>query len=75
VTAVDIGQITADARKVRPADVAAKTLRLLLVVIARTLWGIGWAVRKTFAVLWLAGTWSWTAVKLGWQDATPKPLR
>jgi hypothetical protein len=75
VTAVDIGQITAEARKIQPGDVAGKALRLLLVIIARVLWGVGWAVRKTFAVLWLAATWSWTAIKLGWQDASPNPRR
>ena len=72
MTTVDIGQITAEARKIQPGDVAAKALRLLLVIIGRVLWGIGWIVRKTFAVLWLATTWSWTAVKLGWQDADPR---
>ena len=75
MTTVDIGRITADARKIRPADVAGKALRLLLVVIARALWGIGWIVKKTFVALWLAAAWSWTAVKLGWQDATPNPRR
>jgi hypothetical protein len=72
VTTVDLNQITAEARKIQPAAVAGKALRLLLVLIARTLWGIGWIVRKTFAALWLAGTWSWTAVRLGWHDAAPK---
>ena len=73
--AVDIGQITAEAWRTQPGDVAAKALRLLLVVIARVLWGVGWIVRKTFAAVWLATTWSWTAIKLGWQDASPNPRR
>lgn len=75
MTTVDLGQITAEARKIQPADVAGKLLRLILLVIGRTLWGLGWIVRRTFAALWIAGTWSWTAIKLGWRDAGPKPPR
>ncbi len=73
MTAVDIGQIGADARKLTPALVAGRTLRLLLAVIGTALWGLGWVVRKTFAILWVAGTWSWAAVRLGWHEAARKP--
>jgi hypothetical protein len=71
VTTVDLAQINAEARKIQPAAVAGKALRLLLAFIARVLWGTGWIVRKTFAALWFTAAWSWTAVKLGWHDAGP----
>lgn len=57
-----LDRITAEARQVQFG-------RVLLTVIAGVLFGIGWIVAKTFAVLWLALTWSATAVKLGWQEA------
>lgn len=72
MTTVDIQQITDEARRIEPGAVAAKAGRLLLVILAGILWGAGWTVRKTFVVLWLAATWSWTAVRLGWHEAAPK---
>ncbi len=72
MTTVDLNQITADARKIQPAAVAGRAVRLLLAFIGWVLWAAGWAVRKTFAALWFAGAWAWSAIKLGWHDAAPK---
>ena len=63
---VDIGRINAEARDIQPG-------RVVLTVLAAVLWGIGWTARKTFVVAWLVLAWSWTAVRLGWQEAAPKP--
>lgn len=62
--AVDIGRISTEARDVQ-------FRRGLLLVLAAILYGIGWAARKLFVVVWLVLAWSWTAVKLGWQEAAP----
>ena len=42
--------------------------RTVLTVIAAALFGLGWILAKTFAVAWLAAAWSFTAVKVGWQE-------
>lgn len=63
---VPVGRITAEARKI-------EFWRLVLTVLAGLLFGIGWLVAKGFGVLWLAITWSATAVKVGWRDARPTP--
>lgn len=63
---VDIGQIGADAREIH-------FRRAFLTALASILYAIGWTARKVFAVAWLALTWSWAAVRLGWRDAAPKP--
>ena len=42
--------------------------RTVLTVIAAALFGLGWVLAKTFAVAWLAAAWSFTAVKVGWQE-------
>lgn len=62
-------RINAEARDIHPG-------RTLLTIIAAVLYGIGWIARKTFVVLWLILTWSWTAIRLGWQEAgKPPPKR
>lgn len=43
--------------------------RTLLTVIGAVLFGIGWIVRKTFMMLWLAGAWSFVAAREGWREA------
>ena len=57
---VPLDEITAQARDVRPA-------RTALTIIAGTLFGLGWITARVFAVLWLAATWSWVAVREGWR--------
>ena len=42
--------------------------RTVLTLVAALLFGLGWILAKTFAVLWLAAAWSFTAVKVGWQE-------
>jgi hypothetical protein len=59
---VPVDQITERARQVRPG-------RTVLTVIAGALFGLGWVVAKVFGVLWLAFTWSWAAVGVGWEAA------
>ena len=62
VERVPVERITDEARKVA-------FWRSVLRLLAAVLFGIGWLVAKAFAVLWLAGVWSVTAVRLGWQEA------
>lgn len=57
---VPVDDITQQARQVKPG-------RTLLTVIAAVFFGLGWVVAKAFEVLWLALTWSWTAVRVGWE--------
>lgn len=59
---IPVDEITAQARDARPA-------RTLLTIIAGVLFGLGWLAARVFAVLWLALTWSATAVRVGWKAA------
>lgn len=59
---VHVDEITRQAREVHPA-------RTLLTWVAAILFGLGWLVHKTFAVLWLAGAWSFVAAREGWREA------
>lgn len=68
-----VDEIGAEARRIEFAAVAGKAGRLLLTVLAAILYSAGWTVRKAFVVGWLAVTWSWAAVRLGWREAAPKP--
>jgi hypothetical protein len=62
-------QITAEARQVH-------FWRTVLTIVAGLLFGVGWVTAKTFAVLWLATAWSFTAVRVGWREARkPFPAR
>jgi hypothetical protein len=42
--------------------------RTVLTLVAAVLFGAGWVTAKVFAVLWLAAAWSFTAVRVGWQE-------
>jgi hypothetical protein len=57
---IPLDEIDARAREVRPG-------RTVLTLIAGALFGAGWVAAKAFAVAWLALTWSWAAVGVGWQ--------
>lgn len=46
---------------------AVKPGRAVLTAIAAVLFGIGWVTARVFAVLWLAFTWSWVAIREGWR--------
>jgi hypothetical protein len=71
---VMVQQIGREARQIRPGVVARKVALVLLAAVGWLLFGIGWTVRKTFVVGWLSLTWSWTAIRVGWQaGAPPKP--
>jgi hypothetical protein len=70
-----VEQIGQDARQVDAAAAARRIGRFLLTVIAGVLYTVGWTVRKVFVVGWLAFTWSWAAVRLGWREAAPKPRK
>lgn len=70
---VPVDRITNEAREIHFG-------RFLLTVIGGLFFALGWIVAKTFTVLWLAMTWSWTAIKVGWQEGrnsarTPAPPR
>lgn len=70
-----VEQIGRDARQVDAAAAARRVGRFLLTILAGVLYTVGWTVRKTFVVGWLAITWSWAAVRLGWREAAPKPRK
>ena len=57
---VPLDEITGQAREAKPG-------RTLLTVIAGALFGLGWLTARVFAVLWLALSWSWVAVREGWR--------
>jgi hypothetical protein len=59
---VPVERISERAQQARPG-------RTVLTVIAGALFGVGWLVAKAFGVLWLAFTWSWAAVGVGWEAA------
>lgn len=61
LTRVPVEQITREAREVH-------FWRTVLTVIAGLLFGLGWLAAKTFALLWLAATWTVVAVRVGWQE-------
>lgn len=63
-----LDRITAEARQVH-------FWRTVLTVIAAVLFATGWIAYKSVAVLWLALTWSGTAVRLGWRDARESSKR
>lgn len=62
VERVPVERITEQAKQVR-------FWRSVLRLLAGVLFGIGWLTAKAFAVVWLAGVWSATAVRIGWQEA------
>ncbi|MFW6033982.1 MAG: hypothetical protein ACOC9R_02500 [bacterium] len=59
---VPVERITAEARELHPG-------RTLLTLIAGLLYLIGWLVGKIFTVVWVAVTWSFAAVKVGFVEA------
>jgi hypothetical protein len=61
--APDIDVISARARQAKPG-------RVLLTLLAAVLFGLGWSVRKLFAVIWLGGAWTWFAIDEGWRAAS-----
>jgi hypothetical protein len=65
VTTLDriaVEDITRQAREISPG-------RTLLTWIGALLFAVGWIVRKTFGVIWLAGAWTFVAVREGWREA------
>lgn len=64
-----VDRITAEARDVHFG-------RTVLTVVAALLFGAGWLTAKAFGVVWLALAWTFTAVKMGWQEGRkPRPAR
>jgi hypothetical protein len=63
---VPLDRISEQAREIRPG-------RALLTIIAAMLFALGWITAKMLTVAWLAILWSFAAVKVGWQEARPKP--
>lgn len=58
---VPVDRITREAREIH-------FWRTVLTLVAGLLYGIGWLVAKLFTGFWLALAWTFTAVKLGWQE-------
>lgn len=44
--------------------------RVALTVVAAVLFGAGWVTAKALVPLWMVVSWSATAVRVGWQDAS-----
>jgi len=59
---VPVEEITAQAREVRFGPT-------VLLWIAAVFYAVGWFSGKTLGVVWLALVWSWTAARVGWQEA------
>ncbi len=57
-----VDDITRQAREILPG-------RMLLTWIAAVLFAVGWILRKTVTVLWLAAAWTFVAVREGWREA------
>lgn len=58
---VPVERITTEAREVHFG-------RALATLIAALLYLVGWVVAKAFGVVWFAAAWSFTAVKVGWDE-------
>lgn len=59
---VPVDEITAQAREIRFGYT-------ILTFLAAIFYALGWITAKVFTALWLALTWSWTAIRIGWQEA------
>ena len=59
---VPVDDITRQAREVSPS-------RTLLTWLGAMFFALGWVLRKTFAVMWLAGAWAFVATREGWREA------
>jgi len=59
---VSVEDITRQAREI-------KLGRTLLTWIGVLLFALGWILRKTVTVLWLAGAWVFVAIREGWREA------
>lgn len=69
VDTVVLDRITSQAREIRFS-------RVLLTVLASVFYAAGWVAARTFALVWLAMTWTAVAVKVGWQEGRkPTPKR
>lgn len=58
---VPVARISAQARNIRFGPTA-------LTLVAGVLFGLGWLAAKACAVVWMALTWSFAAVRVGWQE-------
>ena len=58
---VPVARVSAQAREIRfgPA---------LLTLLAGVLFGVGWLAAKVCVVVWAALTWTFAAVRIGWQE-------
>lgn len=56
-----VDRISAEAREVHVS-------RAVLTVIAALLYGCGWLAARTCTLIWLICAWSFTAVRIGWQE-------
>ncbi|HTI28263.1 MAG TPA: hypothetical protein VL652_45190 [Kutzneria sp.] len=63
---LSVEDITRQAREISPG-------RTLLTWIGALLFALGWVLRKTFALLWLASAWAFVAAREGWREAGKPP--
>lgn len=64
--------VTIDAEALDQISAHAKEIhfwRTVLTVLAGMLAGVGWIVFHLFAVTWRAATWTYAAVRYGWDQA------
>jgi hypothetical protein len=59
--------ITEQARQARPGHA-------FLTIIGSILFAAGWLTARTFAALFLAAAWMFTAARMGWRQARGVPL-
>lgn len=57
---IPVDEITEQAQEAKPG-------RVLLTVAAGVLFGVGWITARIFAVLFLAASWSFVAIREGWR--------
>ena len=75
--------VTIDAQALEQIAVKSRDIRFwrtVLTLLAGMLAGIGWITYQVFAVTWRALTWTYAAVKYGWdqarlQNAKKRPAR
>lgn len=60
---IPLDEITNHAREVRFG-------RTVLLWTAAVLYAVGWVAAKVLGGAWLSMVWSWTAVRVGWQEAS-----
>lgn len=62
---VPVTRISAEAREIR-------FIPALLTLVAGVLFGVGWLAAKACTAAWSALTWTFAAVRVGWQEGVAR---